>query len=699
MWRNSKGFSLVELIVALAIFGIAGVAVFGFTVNSSRIYQRSNVDVKLQYEQQMAVNQIRDMVVESDKGIYYDEANKTLALYGAVKNEESGKVYPVTIIRYNQPEGKIYFGTKEFSAVTEFTFADEDAKKLLAEDVTNFDVDLSQVENDKVLFEISFMVGDQIQTVQETVALRNRLVVSNQVDNIWGNDATSIESFIKKITISRGAKEFAYDEVDEIGKSNPVVKVSYQAKVIANEESNRDYTVSWSLDRDIEGVGLAVEESDAVITIASGVSSSTTFYLYATSVDDPTKRTRIRIRVMDFGVYPESMTLELGDVTNGNGYRTYKFIPTLYYTDGTPSSDYGLFTWDGGVNSLPAGCTFNKDTGVLTLAATANGRTIKVEAISKERKADGTPLSAIYIIDNVEGITEFVPGPSVKIVAAKNLSRGGCVFPTMVFENASHSNYTYEWEVEPYYDETTTDFDSTSVRNSSFNLVSLRTSGAYDDYGQHAVTTGIASRSTTLSCASYLNWSKTFKVKVTGTATDVSNSETRGTKLEATPAVVTIAPVELSIERYGYGNDPYKQEYPILTDSQLKYEQWYFRGDDPKTNAAKEQVTTRRWFYIKPENINIVGNNNQGTTWTGLYTYLDATKIPFEWKPGMINSISRPEMMLSGFEISLLNWEYETPRPAHMNYVLEIRDNYGNTILSNTEEFDVVYELYYPKKD
>lgn len=697
MWRNNKGFSLVELIVALAIFGIAGVAVFGFTVNSSRLYQRSNVDVKLQYEQQMAVNQIRDMVVESDKGIYFDEANKTLALYGAVKNEESGKVYPVTIIRYKQPEGKIYFGTKEFSAVTEFTFTDEDTKKLLAEDVTNFDVDLSQVENDKVLFEISFMVADQIQTVQETVALRNRLVVSNQVDTIWSDDAVAIESFIKKITISRGAKEFAYDEVDEIGKSNPVIVVAYQARVIANEESNRDYTVSWSLDRDIEGVGLSVTEGDAVITIAAGVSSSTTFYLYATSVDDPTKKTRIQIRVTDFGVYPESMTLELGDVTDGNGFRTYKFIPTLYYTDGSPSSDYELFTWDG-VNSLPAGCTFNKDTGILTLTDNANKTSIKVKAISKERKADGTVLFAEYTID-VDGISEFVPGPSVKIVAAKNLSRGGCVYPTMVFENASHSNYTYTWIVEPYFDETTTDFDSINIANSSFNLVSLREAGGYDSYGQHEVTTGIRSRSVTLGCASYLNWSKKFKVKVSGTATDVSNSESKGTVLEATPVVVTIDPVELSIERYGFGSDPFKSEYPILTDSELRYETWSWRGDDPLSSDAKDQITTSRWFYIKPENLYITGSNQQGTTWKGKYVFLDAPQTLIDWEDWRISDVNQPTMMLSGFQIYLRNWEYETPRPAYLNYLLEISDNYGNKILSNMEEFKVVYELYYPKKD
>ena len=218
MGRNNKGFSLVELIVALAIFGVAGVAVFGFMVNSSRLYQRSNVDVKLQYEQQLAVNQIRDMVVESDKGIYFDDTSKTLALYGAMKNVSGVKSYPVTVIRYVESEQRLYYGVKEFSAVTEITFADVTTDKLLAENVKKFNVDLTKVKNDKVFFEVVFIVGDREQQVKETVALRNRLIVSNQVDTIWGDEPVVIESFIQKVAIKRDGREFADGEQDTIGK-------------------------------------------------------------------------------------------------------------------------------------------------------------------------------------------------------------------------------------------------------------------------------------------------------------------------------------------------------------------------------------------------------------------------------------------------------------------------------------------------
>ena len=64
MMRNNKGFSLIELLIALAILSVAGVAIAGFVMNTSHSYSQTNKEVKLQYEQQLAVNQIRDMIVE-----------------------------------------------------------------------------------------------------------------------------------------------------------------------------------------------------------------------------------------------------------------------------------------------------------------------------------------------------------------------------------------------------------------------------------------------------------------------------------------------------------------------------------------------------------------------------------------------------------------------------------------------------------
>ena len=135
------------------------------------------------------------MIVESDKGIYFDSASKTLALYGAEKTVGSDTVYPVTFLRYVESEGKLYFAKKEFISVTQISIASlqNTDLQLLSENVTKFNVDLSGVDKDRVQVEITFAVGEKEQTVRETIALRNRLVVSNVVDTIWGEDVATVD--------------------------------------------------------------------------------------------------------------------------------------------------------------------------------------------------------------------------------------------------------------------------------------------------------------------------------------------------------------------------------------------------------------------------------------------------------------------------------------------------------------------------
>ncbi len=687
MGRNNKGFSLVELIVALAIFGVAGVAVFGFMVNSSRLYQRSNVDVKLQYEQQLAVNQIRDMVVESDKGIYFDDTSKTLALYGAMKNVSGVKSYPVTVIRYVESEQRLYYGVKEFSAVTEITFADVTTDKLLAENVKKFNVDLTKVKNDKVFFEVVFIVGDREQQVKETVALRNRLIVSNQVDTIWGDEPVVIESFIQKVAIKRDGREFADGEQDTIGKFGSSVTVAYSAEVSANEESDRAYSfaVSWSIE-ETEGV---MVDADGKVTVASTVPNNTKFKLYATSVDDPSKSTFIEIMVTESGVYPVDVTLACPEDkrTDGNGFRTYKLVPTVTYSDGHTSSDYDLFIWDG-IDSLPDGATFKKEMGELTLGANANGYSITIKAKAKERKADGTVAYGEYTIV-VDGIEEFVPGPSIKINCSPSLSRGGYVFPSLTFENATHSNYKYNWKVEPYYDEETTPFDG-GVSNDSFNFISMGISASSAGSGNHELSTNANRRSVALCCAQQLNWNKTFKVKVSATATD-----TEGNTVVATPKIVTIAPVEVTLTCVDLAKEHNQyQGYPCVTNTEICYEDWNFDGRQPG-NIWASQYDMRRWFCIDYTNLYMEGNWLNGCYFQYNFAFKNSGGEQ------LINSnvgepttqIYNGNMRYCGFMKQKFNdWETKDNRPVDMSFSLTLKDYNGNVVESNRNDFRLVYE-------
>ena len=695
MTRNNKGFSLIELIVAIAILAIAGVTIFGFVVNTSNSYSRTNKEVKLQYEQQLAVNQIRDMIVESDKGIYFDAASKSLALYGAVKKDDAGvKCYPVTVIRFMEPDGKMYFGTKDFSSVSEITFAEVSTSKLLSENIKEFNVDLTKVKKDKVQFQVTFIVGDKEQKVTETVALRNRLVVSNNVDTIWGDGDTSMDSFIQGISICRGLKAFANGEEDAIGKcGDEAVVVAYSAIVTANEESDREYAVEWKLESAPEGVAVS---ASGEVTVATTVASSTRFKLRATSVDDSTKSTYIEIVVTDSGVYAESATLELGNSVDGNGYRTYTLIPTLIYTNGDEKKDCTLFTWNG-LSSLPTGCSFDDETGTLILSSNANGYTFTITAKAKERNSKGEVILSNTIELKPEDIPEYVSGPSVSIAVASTVPRGGYVFPTMVFKNATSSTYTYDWKVEPYYDGDSIEWDTGEVANSSFNLVSLSETGGYNAWDvKHEMQTAVNKRSIALSCAEWLNWSKTFKVVISGTATDSD-----GKVLTAQPKIITIHPVEVKIERTDASTiDPalwnWDSNKPILTDSVLRYEDWYWEGKEKGTDAAR-WCDTRRWFALSFENLYMTGSNTLGCSLEHNYLFKNQVgTLLSNDSVGLPNSRYESTKMVCGFSKQMINWERLADRPVHLNYSITIKDGYGNAKISNVESFSIEYEFYEP---
>ena len=90
--RKNSGFTLVELVIVMAIMGILGLAVVGFIGTSTKQYKYASKDVDLQYEAQLTMNQIGDLIIDAQKGVKYEPATVAAPVEVASANPETGYI-------------------------------------------------------------------------------------------------------------------------------------------------------------------------------------------------------------------------------------------------------------------------------------------------------------------------------------------------------------------------------------------------------------------------------------------------------------------------------------------------------------------------------------------------------------------------------------------------------------------------------
>ena len=71
MGIGKKGFTLVEIIVSLAIMTIVAGAVGAFVIAGNNSYMRGNKELTLQEEAQLTANQMIDLIIDVEKGISF----------------------------------------------------------------------------------------------------------------------------------------------------------------------------------------------------------------------------------------------------------------------------------------------------------------------------------------------------------------------------------------------------------------------------------------------------------------------------------------------------------------------------------------------------------------------------------------------------------------------------------------------------
>lgn len=220
--RENKGFSLVELIITIAIFSIVGIVVGSFLLSSSRAYSVNANELDIQEEAQLVANQLQEMILDTPLGISYtyvgvDDAGNLVDTYDVPADTVDvdktnlyiyGEDYYYHIY-WNVDEQRLYF-VDYVKTPGGFQLNDMTAEGVvLGEYISDFKVDLSRAATDRIVsFHIIFKKpgSDRDYLVSKSVSLRNNITTNKEATDVYDAVGLEFEPVADNLSLSPGSQ-------------------------------------------------------------------------------------------------------------------------------------------------------------------------------------------------------------------------------------------------------------------------------------------------------------------------------------------------------------------------------------------------------------------------------------------------------------------------------------------------------------
>ena len=398
--NNNQGFSIIEMLISLTILSIVGLSLFGFLAVASKTFRSVNTEVNLQYESQLTINQLKDLMVDSNRGIVYglqpavgaftlvdletatseqvllqsleaaDPSNVgTVKRYLIIYNETylpatDSYEYPVIKVVWDPQTGELRYAKKTFDTIAELE-ADQYLNSLAASEyglmsefASSFSVYMTDIDKKTFTVQLELENGGKKYTTTPSISLRNKVVVSTDLHTVYTPVGVTRPSLVNGVAIKKAGAVVSTDSV-HIGDV-----IEYTAEVeVQFGTSTGSTAVQWTLaGNSTYGTGEATTLSQTGILEVSQYELSPQLTITATSTTDPTKKAVIVVTVTDSrGEFGYVNSLALGEIIYGSQpaqttpYGTYAYYG-INYQD---SSSYITYVNESKLPIAEKGVTWN----------------------------------------------------------------------------------------------------------------------------------------------------------------------------------------------------------------------------------------------------------------------------------------------------------------------------------------------------
>lgn len=170
--KDNRGFTLIEMIVTVAITAIFSAVVLTAVTAGSRLYRSVSGTARVQMDTQQLSDALETWIVNANRSIYYESGEKTLLLCSQQKNADGTSCRVVDILKWDQKEEVLYYSQKQLETDNGETTLTEPS--IYAEGIKEFRVDVSEAVSGRIVrfYLTTEEQGKEIRT-QHTVNLRN----------------------------------------------------------------------------------------------------------------------------------------------------------------------------------------------------------------------------------------------------------------------------------------------------------------------------------------------------------------------------------------------------------------------------------------------------------------------------------------------------------------------------------------------